>query len=104
MQKGRNGRRAESRYGEGIRNPRARQRALCVAAGPRIAYQREAKMIMIGRATRIQLDRLAKQMNRRVIFLSFKTSTSLLVIHLGHLGGGELGTTLGRADYCFGDR
>ena len=34
MQRGRNGRRAESRYGEGIRNPRARQRAFCVAAGP----------------------------------------------------------------------
>src|SRR5881392_2020752 len=34
MQKGRNGRRAESRYGEGIRNPRARQRALCIAASP----------------------------------------------------------------------
>jgi GTPase len=32
MNRGRNGRRAESRYGEGIRNPRARQRALCVAA------------------------------------------------------------------------
>jgi len=34
MQKGRNGRREESRYGEGIRNPRARQRALCIGAGP----------------------------------------------------------------------
>jgi GTPase len=34
MQKGRNGRIGESRYGEGIRNPRARQRALCIAAGP----------------------------------------------------------------------
>ena len=34
MQRGRNGRRVESRYGEGIRNPRARQRALCVAVGP----------------------------------------------------------------------
>ncbi|HEX8073902.1 MAG TPA: GTPase HflX [Thermoleophilaceae bacterium] len=34
MQRGRNGRRAESRYGEGIRNPRARQRAFCVAVGP----------------------------------------------------------------------
>src|SRR5918911_3616571 len=34
MQRGRNGRRAESRYGEGIRNPRARQRALCIAVGP----------------------------------------------------------------------
>src|SRR5881227_1214497 len=34
MQRGRNGRRAESRYGEGIRNPRARQRAFCIAAAP----------------------------------------------------------------------
>jgi GTP-binding protein HflX len=34
MDRGRNGRRAESRYGEGIRNPRAVQRALCIAAGP----------------------------------------------------------------------
>src|SRR5256885_7842828 len=34
MDRGRNGRRAETRYGEGIRNPRARQRALCIAVGP----------------------------------------------------------------------
>src|SRR4051794_24431735 len=34
MQRGRNGRRVESRYGEGIRNPRARQRALCIAVAP----------------------------------------------------------------------
>jgi GTP-binding protein HflX len=34
MQRTRNGRTAESRYGEGIRNPRARQRALCIGAGP----------------------------------------------------------------------
>jgi GTPase len=34
MDRGRNGRRAESRYGVGIRNPRAVQRALCIAAGP----------------------------------------------------------------------
>src|SRR3954471_8289989 len=34
MQRGRNGRNAESRYGEGIRNPRARQRALCIAVAP----------------------------------------------------------------------
>jgi GTPase len=31
---GRNGRRARTHYGEGIRNPRARQRALCIAAAP----------------------------------------------------------------------
>src|ERR671933_973625 len=34
MQRGRNGRSVESRYGEGIRNPRARQRALCIAVAP----------------------------------------------------------------------
>jgi GTPase len=34
MSRGRDGRTAESRYGEGIRNPRAAQRALCIAAGP----------------------------------------------------------------------
>src|ERR687896_2028160 len=34
MEKGRNGRLAQSRYGEGVRNPRARQRALCIAAAP----------------------------------------------------------------------
>jgi GTPase len=34
VEKDRHGRRAESRYGAGIVNPRARQRALCIAAGP----------------------------------------------------------------------
>jgi GTP-binding protein HflX len=34
MQKSRNGRKNETRYGEGIRNPRARQRALCIGVGP----------------------------------------------------------------------
>jgi GTP-binding protein HflX len=34
VERSRNGRAAESRYGEGVRNPRARQRALCIAAGP----------------------------------------------------------------------
>src|SRR5881392_3219728 len=34
MEKGRNGRTAETRQGEGIRNPRAVQRALCIAAAP----------------------------------------------------------------------
>ena len=34
MERGRNGRAAETRYGEGIKNPRARQRALCIAVGP----------------------------------------------------------------------
>jgi GTPase len=35
VQRSRNGRRNETRYGEGIVNARARQRALCIAAGPR---------------------------------------------------------------------
>jgi GTP-binding protein HflX len=34
VDRGRDGRRAESRYGAGIRNARARQRALCIAAAP----------------------------------------------------------------------
>jgi GTPase len=34
MERGRNGRTSESREGEGIRNPRARQRALLIAAAP----------------------------------------------------------------------
>ena len=34
MDRGRDGRRNESRYGEGIRNPRARQRALCIGVSP----------------------------------------------------------------------
>jgi GTP-binding protein HflX len=34
MERGRSGRTAESAYGEGVRNPRARQRALLIAAAP----------------------------------------------------------------------
>jgi GTP-binding protein HflX len=34
VERGRNGRAGESRYGEVVRNPRARQRALCIAVGP----------------------------------------------------------------------
>src|SRR5690349_24385052 len=34
MDRGRSGRSAESPYGEGVRNPRARQRALVIAAAP----------------------------------------------------------------------
>jgi GTPase len=34
MDRGRNGRTADSTYGEGVRNPRARQRALLIAAAP----------------------------------------------------------------------
>jgi GTP-binding protein HflX len=34
VNRGRDGRRTETRYGEGIRNPRARQRAVCIAVTP----------------------------------------------------------------------
>ena len=34
MDRSRNGRNSESRYGGGVRNPRARQRAFCIGAGP----------------------------------------------------------------------
>jgi GTPase len=34
MDRSRNGRAGESRYGEGLRNPRARQRAMCIAVAP----------------------------------------------------------------------
>jgi GTPase len=34
MERGRDGRNSQTRYGEGVRNPRARQRAFCIAAGP----------------------------------------------------------------------
>src|ERR671921_2506876 len=34
MDRGRNGRQNETQQGEGIRNPRARQRAFIIAAGP----------------------------------------------------------------------
>jgi GTPase len=34
VDQGRNGRTEETRYGEGIRNPRARQRAFCIAVSP----------------------------------------------------------------------
>src|SRR3954451_14677571 len=34
MDRGRNGRTGQSGYGEGVRNPRARQRALCIAVTP----------------------------------------------------------------------
>lgn len=34
MHRGRNGRTTETGYGEGVRNPRARQRAFCIVAGP----------------------------------------------------------------------
>ncbi|MEA2494186.1 MAG: GTPase [Thermoleophilaceae bacterium] len=34
MDRSRNGRKTESSYGDGVRNPRARQRALLIAAGP----------------------------------------------------------------------
>src|SRR3954468_7644903 len=34
MDRQRNGRNTQTRYGEGVRNPRARQRAFCIGAGP----------------------------------------------------------------------
>jgi GTP-binding protein HflX len=34
MDRSRNGRTGETKYGEGVRNPRARQRALCIAVSP----------------------------------------------------------------------
>jgi GTPase len=46
MDRGRNGRNAESRYGEGVRNPRARQRAFCISAGPHEADLGELKELL----------------------------------------------------------
>jgi GTPase len=46
MSRGRNGRTTQSRYGEGIRNPRARQRALCIAAGPEQADFSELRELL----------------------------------------------------------
>ncbi|MFL5842981.1 MAG: GTPase HflX, partial [Thermoleophilaceae bacterium] len=34
MDRSRNGRTGQTQYGEGMRNPRARQRALCIAVAP----------------------------------------------------------------------
>jgi GTPase len=42
----RDGRTAETRYGEGIRNPRARQRALCITAGPAQADLAELRELL----------------------------------------------------------
>jgi GTPase len=46
MDRGRNGRTGQSRYGEGQRTPRARQRALCVAAGPEEADLGELRELL----------------------------------------------------------
>jgi GTP-binding protein HflX len=46
MERGRNGRNTETRYGEGVRNPRARQRAFCIAAGPNEADLGELKELL----------------------------------------------------------
>jgi GTPase len=46
VQRGRNGRNAETRYGEGVRNPRARQRAFCIAAGPDVEDLSELKELL----------------------------------------------------------
>jgi GTP-binding protein HflX len=46
VSRGRDGRTAESRYGEGIRNARARQRALCIAAAPEEADLAELRELL----------------------------------------------------------
>src|SRR5881275_1509550 len=46
MERGRNGRRGESRQGEGIRNARARQRAFLIAAGPEEADLAELRELL----------------------------------------------------------
>src|SRR5680860_28111 len=46
MDRGRNGRIGQSRYGEGQRTPRARQRALCIAAGPEEADLGELRELL----------------------------------------------------------
>jgi GTPase len=46
MDRSRDGRTAESRYGEGIQNPRARQRALVIGAGPEDADLSELKELL----------------------------------------------------------
>ncbi len=46
MDRGRNGRTGQSRYGEGQRTPRARQRALCIAAGPEEADLGELRELL----------------------------------------------------------
>ena len=46
MDKGRNGRTGQTRYGEGLRNPRARQRALCIAATPEEADLGELRELL----------------------------------------------------------
>src|SRR5256886_1015385 len=46
MERSRNGRAARTRYGEGIRNPRARQRALCIAASPEEADLSELRELL----------------------------------------------------------
>jgi GTP-binding protein HflX len=46
MDRGRNGRNAETRYGAGIENPRARQRALVIAAGPEEPNLSELKELL----------------------------------------------------------
>jgi GTP-binding protein HflX len=46
MQRSRNGRNSETRHGEGVRNPRARQRAFLIAAGPQEADLAELKELL----------------------------------------------------------
>jgi GTP-binding protein HflX len=46
VDRARNGRIAKTIYGEGIRNPRARQRALCIAAGPQPSELSELRELL----------------------------------------------------------
>src|SRR3712207_4574072 len=46
MERARNGRNGQTRYGEGIDNPRARQRALLIAAGPQEADLSELRELL----------------------------------------------------------
>src|SRR4051794_21250668 len=46
MDRGRNGRTGESPYGEGVRNPRARQRAICIAVSPEVPDLAELRELL----------------------------------------------------------
>src|ERR1041384_5920470 len=70
---------------------------LRVAARTRIADQRDAEMIVVRSSAWIQVDGFPEQMDRGVIFLSFKSGASLLIVHFGHLGGREVRLVLARA-------
>src|SRR5258707_12754343 len=76
---------------------------LRIAARAGIADQSNPKMIVVRSSIWIQLDRLSKEMNRRVIFLSFEPRSSLLVIELGCLGGRHIRLGLSCPRHRFGD-